>query len=357
MVHATSTGDLDFDVNVNHAAGLFDIRTGTVSLDRNVAGGGSFQVAAGSTLEFNGTTVSLAGSAVITGAGTVNFNDPGTLTLPGTYTVTGTTNVNLGTVIFPQNTSVSGLVLDGGDIGVTGQLTVTDQLVWMEGGISGASGAVLAANGGAQLSTDNNKWLAGVTFANAGTATWAGAGPLLFINGATWNNPAGSVLDAQGDAAMYFLSGQPTGFTNAGLFKKSAGTGVTYISTALTNSGTMQALSGTLAFGSGGESTGTLATGTGGTLDLNDGTYTLASVGGTGIFSLSGATATVNGALVAGTINVTDGSLTVGGAVTATTLAVTDDAGTTTATFNGTVSVGTFTARQDNLVGQLTVVF
>jgi hypothetical protein len=362
VVRSTSTGSLDLQINVNNsdATSLFDIRTGTVNLERGVAGSGRFQVAAGATLDFEGPSFSLSASSGITGAGTVDFDVPATVTLPANYNVTGTTNVNLGMVVFAHNATAGGLVLQGGEIGVTDGLTVTDQLMWTDGGIVGNNNAVLTANGGAVLSSDNEKWLVNVTFVNNGSATWSGAGALLFIDGAGWNNAANSVLDAQGDSAMFYLSGRPASFQNAGTLKKSAGSGTTYVTVPITNTntGTVQGLAGTLTFDGGGSSVGAITATAPGVVDFHAGTYTLASAGGTGTFTVSGATVTVSGALTAGTINVTDGALTASGAVTATALVVREEyAATAMVTFNGTVSTGTFTASTFAVGGQAVVVF
>jgi hypothetical protein len=356
VIRSDGSDTLEINVPFTNTAGTLDVRTGTVRLTASVRGGGVFHVAAGAALDFNGDSFELLASAQITGEGTVNFDEPGTVTLPGVYAVTGATNVYNGTVVFGRNATLGGLALRGGEIGITERLTVTDQLIWTEGGITGSG--VFVAAGGAALSSDNTKWLIGVTFANAGTATWAGAGTLLFIDGASWDNLATGVLDAQGDSEMFFLSGQPTGFQNAGQFKKSAGQGLTYISTAFRNTGTVQVLSGTLAFGAGGTSTTPINIATGAILDLNDSTYTLQDITGTGTLVVSGATVTLSGGLATSTIQVTDGKLTANGTVSATTLdVVEDDATTATATFNGTVTVGTFTTYSGTVGGRTTVVF
>jgi len=62
-------------------------------------------------------------------------------------------------------------------------------------------------------------------------------------------------------ATVATTDGQATGFTNAGLFKKSAGTGSTYVTTAITNTstGTVQAQAGTLSFEAGGTSAGAVS--------------------------------------------------------------------------------------------------
>ena len=77
---------------------------------------------------------------------------------------------------------------------------------------------------------------------NLGTVTWSGSGSVSCSSGVVYNEP-GAVFDVQNDQLM---SGG--GFQNAGLFRKSAGTGTTTISSFFNNTGAVQIQTGTVNF-------------------------------------------------------------------------------------------------------------
>jgi hypothetical protein len=307
------TGTLALEANVVDA-GTMDVQTGAVSLEGSVSGGGVFNVAANARLDFDGDTLNLTSTSQVTGAGTINFSAYGAMSVGGGYGFTGTTNLKSGTLTFSGTSSLHQLALQGGKLVVSGTLTVTDQLTWTEGGIAGSGH--LQSNGPTTLSSANTKWIVGATFDNAGTATWTDAGSLLFMNGATWHNLAGSVLDARSNSELYYLSGAACSFVNDGLFTKSAGTGITYVNVPLNQTGTVQVQTGTLNLAGGGTVAGswTLAAGAG--LEFFAGTYALAngaSVTGAGLARVTGATVNGSGTLTLENWEVTGGSLSVTG--------------------------------------------
>src|SRR5262249_41209995 len=166
--------------------------------------------------------------------------------------------------------------------------------------MSGAGTTTIAAGG--HLTLGNGQSILDTrTLNNAGTATWiGGAGfQMVFFNSAQFNNQLGGVLDLQTDQSFALQSGTPA-FNNAGTLKKSGGAGATGFSVALNNSGTVQALSGTLNF------VGTF-TQTAGNTFLNGGsiqTSTQLNIQGgtlTGSGTITGNVANSGGAIAPGT--------------------------------------------------------
>jgi hypothetical protein len=83
---------------------------------------------------------------------------------------------------------------------------------------------------------------------NFGSATWTGAGNIVGGSSAALVNHPGASFDIQNDAAfVYATSGSPV-FANAGLVRKSAGSGTSRFGafTALHNVGTLEVQSGTV---------------------------------------------------------------------------------------------------------------
>src|SRR5262249_26240993 len=118
----------------------------------------------------------------------------------------------------------------------------------------------------------------------------------------TFSNTATGVVDFQGDGISIYGGGSGAdSFTNAGAFKKSSGTGTSYVNgnTAFSSSGTVLVQAGTLEFGGSitntKRSSGAVSVSAGATLNLGQGGSSAASA-----FS------------VAGTVNFSGGTFTVG---------------------------------------------
>src|SRR5690606_14219275 len=95
------------------------------------------------------------------------------------------------------------------------------------------------------------KTLSGGSLHNAGHITWIGAN-LTGGKGATINNLASGVFEAQDNAAMSHnaIGAVPT-FNNAGVFRKSTGVGTSIVQWNFNNSGTVESAAGTLMFAAG----------------------------------------------------------------------------------------------------------
>nr|MBA3240670.1 right-handed parallel beta-helix repeat-containing protein [Acidobacteriota bacterium] len=216
-------------------------------------------------------------------------NDHVRIELAGTYTITfdvdtSIASLNLGgasgtqTLSIPSNTLTLGgpsalsansiLNLSGGTINGAGSLTVNGLMNWTAGTV-GLTALNIPATKSLNISGAGAKTLSGA-LNNAGTVTWGGAGDIAFNSG-TITNAAGATFDIQTDADLTDTDGvgTPAVFNNAGTLRKSAGAATTNFGTiALNNSGTVEALAGTLGV------TGAAYTQTAGTTLLNGGNLT-----------------------------------------------------------------------------------
>jgi hypothetical protein len=121
-------------------------------------------------------------------------------------------------------------------------------LNWTAGSFAGvvnvAAGAVVNVAGAADRTMG--------TFKNSGTMNWSGAGGLHAGGGLAVNNSSGALFDVQGDGSLGHGWGAQPVFNNAGTFRKSGGVGTTRLEAVpFSNSGTVEALRGTLAFEAG----------------------------------------------------------------------------------------------------------
>ena len=148
------------------------------------------------------------------------------------------------------------------------------------GGLTVQGGSSVSVGSGAELNIMGDVQLYGL-LSNVGTVRWL-AGNITVdyrshqgFTGGIQNGP-GAVFDIRCDRTMLTpLSSENPQFQNQGMLRKSAGTGTSSINIALTNSGTVEALTGTLAFGGGGSLGGTLQAVTGTSIYLAGGGFVL----------------------------------------------------------------------------------
>jgi hypothetical protein len=244
------------------------VNTGTLALTLDDSSGG-FKVAAGTTLSLSGTAT-LAASSSISGAGNFTVTG-GTVTNNGTCNVSGTNSFSGGTVVFAGDVTITNtpLVVNGGTVVLSGTGTVAPSTLslssgsvqgslpvgvpgafsWTGGAVGGTAGAtlVVTANGGLTMS-GAAKTLYG-RLVNNGLATWSGADIHCYPAALFSNTPNGSLDLTADNTAFSVQSGSPT-FANAGTLRKTVGSGTTAINPGFRNSGTVQANTGTLSFGS-----------------------------------------------------------------------------------------------------------
>jgi hypothetical protein len=192
-------------------SGTLDARTGTLSLNGGGSSQGSFIADAGATLTYGG-----------------DYEVDGQLTGAGTNLLNGTTLTGTGMI-------TNGLfVWRSGALGTGSAFTVVPNGVLMLAGVNGG---------------DYNLY---GTLTNAGTIALV-SGNLQLVGAGCNNgisqlvNLPGGLVDFQADVSMDSACGsQP--FYNAGLVRKSGGTGTSAISAIFNNTGTVDLRSGTLGF-------------------------------------------------------------------------------------------------------------
>jgi hypothetical protein len=321
--HATTA----FNQGPFNNAGLVEVLSGTLALSGGGTSTGTFTVAAGATLNFGGGTHVLGETASLTGAGTARFGG-GTTTLDGTYDVTGGTLVNGGIAHFTGTVGAVGpltiaggtadfssgaliaptaLTLSFGTLAGTDTVTVGGPATWTGGTMSGAG---VTNVGDLTLGTGCCMDLLGRTLNTAGTTTAPSGGFVRTGSGAHITNTG---LWTVGDMAITnAFGGAASTFDNAGTLRKATGLATATFSQGLfNNTGAVDVLSGTLALGAGGTSTGTFTVGAGATLNFSGGTHVLgeaASLTGAGTARFGGGTTTLEGSY-----DVTGGTVVDGG--------------------------------------------
>jgi hypothetical protein len=209
--------------------GTVQVQSGTLNFPGGFTSSSTFDVSAGARIELEN--------------GTFNFLTGHTFTGNGFYGVSAGSPVINGPII---NTNFT---LAGGTLNITNQLT--GALYWQGGNLAGdlliATNAVLDFGGNA------SKTFNGGTITNHGTVVWPSSGPIFwYFNTGHFENAAGGLVDMQRDGL--FIENVPEfSFRNAGTLRKSGGTGAGgfNVGVAVTNVGTIEALSGDLDFPAG----------------------------------------------------------------------------------------------------------
>jgi len=273
---SNASGTLTVDTGLDFANnGTVDVQTGTLQFNSHNSGNGSYNAGASTVISFNADSVFGSGTA-FTGAGINQLNGAG-------YTLTGAI-------------STSNLQFIGGTL--QGTFTETGTLGWTSGSVQNNAAITVPFGSTLNVSGSTQKLMVSGAINNSGTVNWSGTGQFTFQNGSTFSNLSGGLFLAQNDAI--FAIDVDCSFNNqaGAIFRKSAGTGLTTISgggPSFNNNGTVNAQSGTIAFGTQNSGNGaylasagalitfsadcTFASGTvmggGGPLRLLDGTHTL----------------------------------------------------------------------------------
>ena len=252
-----SSGDISFISGASISnGGLWDAQ-GNAAV---VYGGGT-----ASTFTNSGTLRKSAGTGttLIGNSGSLQFVNSGTIDAQtGTLQFSGGSTFNSGTVFTGAGSVVvtSGSVFSGaiqsanlnlaGGVQTGTNAELSGLAAWQAGTLAGGwtlnTGSTLALQG------SGGKTFNGTSFTNKGTVAWqASSGDLALISSASITNTG--VWNAQGDAALVYGGGTASTFDNSGTLRKSAGAGTTQIgnstSVGFTNSGTVDAQTGTIAFG------------------------------------------------------------------------------------------------------------
>jgi uncharacterized membrane protein len=270
---------LDTTTNTNHVPDAtdevtIDVAGVTVTVDQGNQATDTLQVAAGSTLAVTSGTLVLNGASEIDGALTVSG---GTLVLAGSgLTVKGNTQWSGGNIN-----------LDGHTLTNAGTATLTNAVY-------------LVAND--SFSGGNHTNLGGMLI-NTGTVVTQGNGSLGLEDNIAVDNQAAGTFNFANDGSLFVGSASPT-VTNEGKIEKTGGTAIASITTAFSSTGTLEVDSGTLSLATGGGTISTavpLVVASGAKLDL--------SGNHTGNI-LSGSFTSTGG----GTVLLQDGSVVVGAA-------------------------------------------
>ena len=218
---------------------------GSINFD-NSAGTGVWQTAANWDLDvLPGVSddVCIDGFNVTVPSGTQTVNSV-------TMTASGSLGISGGTLSLASASQVAGAFsLSTGTLSGSGSLTVSGLITWTGGTMSGAG--MTQANGGLAIGGTVGKVLSSSRILNTpGATTWSGTGALNVTAAAVINNTG--TWDCQSDAAITG-GGAGVAFNNnaPGIFKKSAGAGTTTVGIAFNNTGSVQALAGTMRFTAG----------------------------------------------------------------------------------------------------------
>ena len=334
---ATGSGIGVVSVGVtNGPAGTVDVESGTLRFD-----GG---------MRLDGTNIAAAGTVMAFNAGTFVYVPPNRLTGAGQYQFTGGTLQGLddylsnfqllgGTVFLSPNYQTNGVILrfdmNGATLGgtsnrVVGVLNATNggissvldvaasavvnlsgtyvygattvrsngTINWSGGRFAQGSSLLIQSNALVNLLSGNEKDMAG-PMNNYGKVVQSGGNFYVMNDGASWPGLVVNlgIWELQGDVGIgsYFGTDYAT-FSNAGRFRKTAGTGAASISLPFYNTyGAVEAWSGTLRFDHGQQLDGLFMAEAGAVIAFNSGTFTCTpatSLTGAGGFQLTGGTLT-----------------------------------------------------------------
>ena len=324
---SAGTGTTSFAVPFDSPGGI-DVQSGTLSLNTGGTASGSITGSPGATMRFGGATYMLTAASSVSVAAAAF--DAGTVNVNGAYTATSVTSVSGAVVNFTATANVTSigpsLSIDAGAANFNSGETIAPATMTMAGGtlsgadtvnVSGlftwtggtmAGGGTTNANGGIAISGTGFKDLNPRTLHNVGTAVWAATGGIRLGGGCTIQNDG--LWDAQGDASMTFFAGSGT-FTNAGTFRKSAGTGTTAFTIPFNSPGGIEIQAGTLSLNAGGTASGSITGSPGATLRIGAGVYTLSSASSVSVSAASfdGGTVNVNGAYAATSVTSVSGAV------------------------------------------------
>ncbi len=212
-----------------------------------------------------------------------------------------------GSFALAASSTVDDLLVDGGTLLASGNLTVTGAFTWSGGELTGG-GTVTVATAGTLTIDGGILYLVGETLTNLGTATWT-LGYIEFDNGAVFNNAGTLTLQLPGNYYTYLNQGDAGTFNNSGTLIQASSSGITNglgDGVVFNNSGSVQVQSGNLGVG-GGTSSGSFSVAAGSDLELSGQTLSSAS-SVTGAGQVDWSSSTVAGLYnISGTTNVDSG--------------------------------------------------
>ena len=229
--------------------GTVEAGSGVLALANGGSNSGTNSAMGGGRLDFSGGTHSIEAGSRIVGDGTVGSSG-GTVNLSGTCNLPGTMLVNGGTMNFNSGTvaSVGTLTVRDGILGGSGWVTVSGGMGWTGGAITGN----VQCNGGS-ISGTAVKELRGGRLVNMGVMGFshnpAFGAPFYTGSGSVISNAPGGIFEILSDAGTSFNNVGPRGtINNSGIWRKTAGTGLSTLNDTFNNTGTVEAGSGIFDF-------------------------------------------------------------------------------------------------------------
>lgn len=257
--------------NLNNA-GTIDVDTGTLHLRGDGTHTGTFTPDSGALLTFGGTNQSFSAASSVTGAGSITFSATSAL-FDGTFSIGGPSSKLTidGGASFTSASTISATAIDmrSGTLGGSAAIQIAGGPLpsnWMAGTITGSGSFTLGAGTPWTLSASSGAIaLDGRTITNNGSMLYtATVNALTLANGATINN--NGLLELKSDAPIN-AGASTNSILNAGTFEKVLTAGTSAIAPAVSTSGIVNIVNGTVAFNGGfSQSAGTTTVGAGATL-------------------------------------------------------------------------------------------
>ena len=266
-----------------HNAGAVDIQTGTLRLDNGGVASGSFggagvlylrmgaqdlyDLQASSSLAVSafsvyGGTANISGEYDVSGVlnqsfGATNFSPGAVIT-----TIGGVVAINAGAVNFATGNAVTLPTLklgdptwsQGGKLGGSDAVTVTGAFDWGQGAQISTSGGILA-EGTVSMTGGLGVSLTDCEFRNTSVVNWSARavtlnGSSMIVNDGTWEVTSDDSVISRAIGSS---------FINNGTFRKTVGTGTTFVNTPFENNGIVEIQTGTVLMD--GAATGSSTTG------------------------------------------------------------------------------------------------
>ncbi len=230
---------------------------------------------------------------VVWGGGNGSWNNAANWASESVPAGTDTAQVTTGSASVDTDVTVARLLLEGGNIAGSANLTLSgSDSAWTAGTFTGSGTLTVGRGGSLTIATGNDHDFNGHAIVNSGTITWT-AGYLRTGQGGSITNTSGATFKADADGYTMHV---PGGYGGSGVFNN-LGTlthttsGVVVFDVPVNNTGLISATNGTLYLNAGGTSSGTISATGKGNLVIST-SYTL-----------------TDGAALSGPIKVTAGSL------------------------------------------------
>jgi hypothetical protein len=226
--------------------GTVNFTAGTLEFFSGGNSSANFNVQSVATLNLNGV-FTFNGGGSLSGGGRVNFNG-GTHTFTNNFALTSPLTIVNATLVFNAPIRLDTVVLSGGALSGSGDVTITGALNWSGGNMVGPGRTIIASGATATFSGINTKGLTR-TIDNFGTVNYTGSG-LRFgeQNVVTlFNNLPGGVVNVTEDGDFNVNFGGAHAFNNDGTFNKSGvGSSTSFSGVAFNNRATVNFTAGTL---------------------------------------------------------------------------------------------------------------